>query len=282
MVSGENYNKTSKDGYNARNTSTGYKALEAGKFAEAVAYYEAANRETPNQPYYELNLAAAYQRQGRMAEAEPLLRKAIEHGGDVNPTFWTTDLAQDRTVAEIACQNLTMGLAAATVAGAAAKCQRTEVGALVPVAMFTAETDNHAIDYFTPRAAADVPAYTPAPMQTAAVTARGATRSDVYFDFDQATLSPAGRVLVDTVAVEMRNDPTLGARLLGKTDMPGAEPYNMALSDRRATAVKDALIEAGIAANRIDARWVGEMEPPMMTAETAREPRNRVVEITIN
>ena len=106
--------------------------------------------------------------------------------------------------------------------------------------------------------------------------------ADVYFDFDQATLTPAGRMLVDTVAAEMRNDPTLGAKLLGKTDMPGAEPYNMALSDRRATAVKDALIEAGIAANRIDARWVGEMEPPMMTAETAREQRNRVVEITIN
>ena len=236
MVSGENYTKTSKDGYHARSTSTGYKALEDGRFAEAVAYYEAANRETPNQPYYELNLAAAYQRQGSMAEAEPLLHKAIEHGGDVNPMYWTTDLAQDRTLAEIACQNLTMGLAAATVAGTAAKCQRTEVGAVVPVAMFTAETDNHAIDYFTQRPAVTAPAYTPAPMQTAAVTARGATRGDVYFDFDKATLTPAGRVLVG----------------------------------------------AGVAANRIDARWVGEREPPLMTAETTREQRNRVVEITIN
>jgi tetratricopeptide (TPR) repeat protein len=163
MTADANYNQTGKDGYHARSNSVGYKALETGKYADAVAYYEAANRETPNQPYYELNLAAAYQRQGRMAEAEPLLRLAILHGGDVNPTYWTTDLAQDRTVAEIACQNLEMGLAAATMAGTAAKCQRTEIAALAPTPRTAAPVaapatmGNPAIDYFTQFAAVAAP-----------------------------------------------------------------------------------------------------------------------------
>jgi outer membrane protein OmpA-like peptidoglycan-associated protein len=104
----------------------------------------------------------------------------------------------------------------------------------------------------------------------------------VYFDFDKAVLTSTGLLLVDAVATQMRSDPTLTVALVGKADLPGAPTYNMALSDRRASTVRDALVARGISGNRIGARSVGEREPPMLTAETTREQLNRVVEITIN
>jgi OmpA-OmpF porin, OOP family len=55
----------------------------------------------------------------------------------------------------------------------------------------------------------------------------------------------------------------------------------MALSHRRADAVRAALIADGIAANRIADSWVGFHEPPVPTAPGVREPRNRVVEVTL-
>jgi outer membrane protein OmpA-like peptidoglycan-associated protein len=69
--------------------------------------------------------------------------------------------------------------------------------------------------------------------------------------------------------------------LVGKADRAGSDAYNMALSKRRADAVKGELARAGVPPARIDERWVGEREPPVPTPEGVREPRNRVVEITL-
>ena len=70
--------------------------------------------------------------------------------------------------------------------------------------------------------------------------------------------------------------------ILGKADLAGTDPYNLAPSKRRADAVRSLLIADGIAkGDRVEERWVGERESPVPTADGVREPRNRVVEVTL-
>ena len=67
----------------------------------------------------------------------------------------------------------------------------------------------------------------------------------------------------------------------GHTDRSGPESYNMALSLRRANAVKDALVRDGVPAPAITVIGKGETQPLVQTADGVREPQNRRVEIVI-
>jgi outer membrane protein OmpA-like peptidoglycan-associated protein len=68
----------------------------------------------------------------------------------------------------------------------------------------------------------------------------------------------------------------------GHADRSGSDAYNMALSLRRANAVKDQLVREGIAANQIVVVGRGESQPLVPTADGVREPQNRRVEIVLN
>ena len=70
--------------------------------------------------------------------------------------------------------------------------------------------------------------------------------------------------------------------IVGKADLAGTVPYNMALSQRRADRVRDAMVAGGVPANRIDVKWVGDREPPVATAPGVRDAQNRVVEVAID
>ena len=67
----------------------------------------------------------------------------------------------------------------------------------------------------------------------------------------------------------------------GHTDTSGPEAYNMALSLRRANAVKDALVREGVPAQAISVVGRGEQGLLVQTADGVREPQNRRVEIVI-
>ncbi len=105
---------------------------------------------------------------------------------------------------------------------------------------------------------------------------------NVYFDFDKSELTPQGRQIVDQAAAAIRRDPSARVVLIGKADLAGSDPYNLALSRRRADTVRSVLLRSGVQAKQIDERWVGDREPPVPTPAGVREPRNRVVEITLN
>ena len=74
-----------------------------------------------------------------------------------------------------------------------------------------------------------------------------------------------------------------GARVtaIGHTDTTGTEAYNMALSLRRANAVKDALVKLGVPAAATTTVGRGEAGLLVQTGDGVREPQNRRVEITI-
>lgn len=103
----------------------------------------------------------------------------------------------------------------------------------------------------------------------------------VYFEFDKSDLLPEAQQILLQVAALAKQEPGLHIVLVGKADRAGSDAYNMRLSKRRADRVHDGLLQDGVAANRIETRWVGEREPPVPTADGVREPRNRVVEINL-
>lgn len=115
----------------------------------------------------------------------------------------------------------------------------------------------------------------------AAVAQQAAHQYNVYFEFDRSNLTPEGRQVVDSVATAAKTDSNLQLRLVGKADLVGTDPYNITLSHRRADTVRAALRADGIDNGSIQESWVGFREPPVPTASGAREPRNRVVEITL-
>ena len=88
-------------------------------------------------------------------------------------------------------------------------------------------------------------------------------------------------MIVKNVAYVVANIASTRVTVIGKTDRVGAPPANMALSHRRADAIRDALIAAGVPAGRIDTSWTGEGKQQVATANEVAESRNRVVDVTV-
>jgi len=103
----------------------------------------------------------------------------------------------------------------------------------------------------------------------------------VYFDTNSSTLDARGQTIAKTVAYVVANAGPTRVTVIGKTDRIGAPPANMALAQRRADAVRDALIAAGVPAANIDTSWTGEGRQEVATANDIAEPRNRVVDVTV-
>ena len=100
----------------------------------------------------------------------------------------------------------------------------------------------------------------------------------VFFEFDKSSLTPDGRQVVDSAASAFKQGRS-NVAIAGYTDLAGSQQYNLALSKRRADAVKDALVRDGVPASAIDESWHGKENPRVPTANGVREPQNRRVEI---
>ncbi|MDZ7758900.1 MAG: OmpA family protein [Desulfovermiculus sp.] len=85
--------------------------------------------------------------------------------------------------------------------------------------------------------------------------------SEVLFDFDSATIKPGGQSEISRVANVLNQYPQTTLRVEGHTDASGPEEYNQRLSERRAQAVKNALMQQGIEDWRITTAGYGESQP---------------------
>jgi outer membrane protein OmpA-like peptidoglycan-associated protein len=117
--------------------------------------------------------------------------------------------------------------------------------------------------------------------QGASSTTNGLVGYNVYFNWDKSTLTGTGNNVVSAAVNSTQKDRTNRVALIGKADLSGTDPYNMALSHRRADTVHDALVAGGVPADRIDVRWDGDRNPPVPTAAGVRDAQNRVVEVAI-
>jgi len=95
-------------------------------------------------------------------------------------------------------------------------------------------------------------------------------KSDILFDFDSAVIKPGGYAELDRVGRVLNEYPQTMLRVEGHTDATGTEAYNQDLSERRALAVKNALIQRGISAARIEAVGYGESMPVSSSAAANR------------
>ena len=103
----------------------------------------------------------------------------------------------------------------------------------------------------------------------------------VFFDWDSAKLNPQATNVVGQAAAAYKTKGGARITATGHTDTSGSETYNMALSLRRANAVKDALVQQGVPATAIAVVGRGEQGLLVQTGPNVREPQNRRVEIVI-
>jgi hypothetical protein len=121
----------------------------------------------------------------------------------------------------------------------------------------------------------------PPPPQPPQPAPAQATSFMVFFDWDRSNLSQQAENTIGQAANAFKQ--TGAARIVatGHADRSGPENYNMALSLRRANAVKDSLVRNGVPANAIQVIGKGESQPLVPTADGVREPQNRRVEIVV-
>lgn len=87
------------------------------------------------------------------------------------------------------------------------------------------------------------------------------------FDFDRAELKPAGRQELDGLMRDLQDVEYDSIRVTGHTDRIGTREYNVRLSERRAQAVRDYMVQSGIPAARITSRGVNSDEPVTTPAQ---------------
>ncbi|RYZ55978.1 MAG: hypothetical protein EOP49_01705 [Sphingobacteriales bacterium] len=85
--------------------------------------------------------------------------------------------------------------------------------------------------------------------------------SNVYYDYDRATLRPESVASLDTLINFMRDNPSLSVEIYSFADAKGTDAYNRKLSMRRAESVKDYLVNNGIEGERLIPKGMGESNP---------------------
>ncbi|MEQ8819072.1 MAG: OmpA family protein [Sumerlaeia bacterium] len=105
----------------------------------------------------------------------------------------------------------------------------------------------------------------------------------VYFEFDNSDLTDEARQILDLHVDFLGRLLDMRVIVRGHTDERGTEEYNLALGSRRAMAVRQYLIERGIAPDRLETVSYGEMMPLDFDAEPSPETwaRNRRVEFFV-
>ena len=85
--------------------------------------------------------------------------------------------------------------------------------------------------------------------------------STVYFDYDQSTLTAEAQATLDKQAAFLKASPSFRITIEGHCDERGTREYNLALGDRRASAVRDYLVAKGINASRLSTISYGKERP---------------------
>ena len=108
------------------------------------------------------------------------------------------------------------------------------------------------------------------------------TLGDVLFDTAQSTLRPGAATEIDRLGTFLKENADTRIRIEGHTDSVGTEAYNEELSRRRAQSVADALIDRGVATDRIEVVARGEGFPVVSNDTSAGRQQNRRVEVVFS
>jgi len=108
------------------------------------------------------------------------------------------------------------------------------------------------------------------------------TLGDVQFDSNRAQLRPDGVRDMDKLVDFLKRHPRRTALIEGFTDSQGSDGANLDLSQRRAGAVRDALVDQGVTADRLSVRGYGEARPVSSNETAGGRQLNRRVEIVLS
>jgi peptidoglycan-associated lipoprotein len=135
-----------------------------------------------------------------------------------------------------------------------------------------------------PTPTADTPTPTPAPPENrasgpdpaaVAATVRASLAEMVFFDYDQSSIREDARSVLDRKVSILRVNPGAALRIEGHADERGSVEYNLALSLRRANAIRDYMANFGIEGSRFEVAPIGEERPLSMGTSEADYARNR-------
>jgi outer membrane protein OmpA-like peptidoglycan-associated protein len=104
---------------------------------------------------------------------------------------------------------------------------------------------------------------------------------NITFDVNQSTIKPSFQDTLESVAVVLKEFDKTSIRIEGHTDSTGSRDYNQLLSERRAGAVRDFLLDQGIDASRTRAVGYGPRQPVASNDTAAGREQNRRVELTL-
>ena len=107
------------------------------------------------------------------------------------------------------------------------------------------------------------------------------TLGDAVFAPGQSQLQPEALAGLDTVVAFVNKDPSRRVRIEGHTDNRGSDNLNQVLSQRRAEAVRDALVQRGVDAARITAVGLGKSVPAATNDSPEGRAKNRRVEVIL-
>ena len=103
----------------------------------------------------------------------------------------------------------------------------------------------------------------------------------IRFDFDKANIKPEYRDILNRIAGIMMTLKGYTIAVYGYTDDIGTQAYNLQLSQRRAEAVRDFLVQAGISATVMSTKGFGKSDPRVPGESELARAANRRVEIAI-
>jgi outer membrane protein OmpA-like peptidoglycan-associated protein len=115
-------------------------------------------------------------------------------------------------------------------------------------------------------------------------TARGliVNMSDVLFDTGRYTLRPGAREKLAKISGIVLAHPGLRLAVEGHTDSVGGDEYNMKLSEQRADAVRDYLVQQGLSSDGVTAKGFGKTMPVADNSTAAGRQQNRRVELVVS
>ena len=100
---------------------------------------------------------------------------------------------------------------------------------------------------------------------------------DVYFLYDSSALTPFTRGILDHNVEVFKQYPKIKAILIGYASPEGTDEYNLKLSERRATAVKDYLVQAGIPEDILKIKTMGELQAAKSSWPFARKVHFEII-----
>jgi peptidoglycan-associated lipoprotein len=100
----------------------------------------------------------------------------------------------------------------------------------------------------------------------------------IYFDYDRAEIKPEYVPIVAAHAKYLNGNPERRVRLEGHSDERGSREYNIGLGERRAQAVRRALMLQGVSEAQITTVSYGEERPAVLGSDESAYSKNRRVE----